>query len=234
MKTETETELKHSALLVRLGRYLGGERLLFLAGRILGRLTIEGEAHIPRSGPCLFPYNHVSMPADLLVNVLIRRRRPDVYLFSLQGLRGENPLAQFLGRIGQADIQQQLLYAYKGRGFSAGELLKALSILRQGGAIALAAEGELTWDGRLQYPLAPGTAWLGLRSSTPVVPVVSIGGYDLQPRWQLQKMRLTGRIKIRVGQPFTLCETPITRLTDEVLETANDRIWQAMAALSQG
>jgi 1-acyl-sn-glycerol-3-phosphate acyltransferase len=231
MKTDTETELKRSALLVRLGRYLGGERLLFLAGRILAHLSIEGEAHIPRNGPCLFPYNHVSMPADILVNVLIRRRRPDVQLFSLQGLHGENPLVQFLERIGQDDIRQQLLYAYKGRGFSAGELLKALGILRQGGAIALAAEGELSWDGRLQYPLAPGTAWLALRSGAPVVPVVSIGGYDLQPRWQLEKMRLTGRLKIRAGRPFRLCETPITRLANEELEDANERIWQAMAAL---
>ena len=140
-------------------------------------------------------------------------------------------MARFLRLVGGRGAEQQVLLAYKARGLSAGELLRALRLLQQGAAISIAAEGEFTWDGRLQHLLAPGTAWLALRSGAPVVPVVSSGGYDMRPRWQLDRMRLTGRIAIRVGQPLYLCQAPIQRLDDEVLAAANEHLWQAMAAL---
>jgi 1-acyl-sn-glycerol-3-phosphate acyltransferase len=221
------------ALLVGLADRLFGDRLFFLLGCLLAHLTIEGEDHIPAIGPCLIPMNHVALVADALVCFTIRRRRPDVHLFGWQTLSGENPIYRFLDSFGGLDDETRLLRAYKARGLSAGELLRARQVLLQGGAIVLPAEGEITWDGRLQHPLAPGTAWLALRTGAPVVPVVSIGGYDLQPRWQLEKIRLTGRVTIRVGQPFTLFEAPITRLTDEILNAANQRLWEAMAALLQ-
>jgi 1-acyl-sn-glycerol-3-phosphate acyltransferase len=219
---------------LRLGRRLGGERLLLLAGRLLAHLQIEGEEHLPTSGACLFAFNHVSQPADLLVNALIRRHRPDVHAFGLQGLRGQNPLALFLESLGEEHVERQLLRAYKAQGLSAGELLRAYRILLAGGAITIAPEGEITWDGRLQHPLAPGTVWLALRCGAPVTPVVSSGGYDMQPRWQLDRMRLTGRLTIRVGPPLTLANTPLTRVTDEALAEANQRLWEAMAALRTG
>lgn len=212
---------------------LFGNRLFLLLGRLLGHLTIEGEAHIPTTGPCLLPVNHVAPVADALALFTIRRRRPDFYLFGWQTLSGENPIYHFLESFGGLDAETRLLRAYKARGLSAGELLRARQILLQGGAIVIAAEGELTWDGRLQHPLAPGTAWLALRTGAPVVPVVSSGGYDLQPRWQLDKIRWVGRIAIRVGRPFALGKAPITRLTDEALEAANQRLWETMAALSK-
>ncbi len=216
---------------LRLGNRLGGERLLLLAGRVLYRLRIEGAEHIPTTGPCLLPFNHVSQPADLLVNALIRRRRPDACVFGWQGLRGENPLTHFLAALGEPHPGDRLLRAYKLRALSAGELLRAYRLVGGGSALSIAAEGEITWDGRLQHPLAPGTAWLALRSGALVVPVVSSGGYDLQPRWRMERLRLTGRLTIRVGQPFTLCDSPLPRPSDEALHAANERLWQAMAAL---
>ena len=57
--------------------------------------------------------------------------------------------------------------------------MQARGVLQQGGAIMITAEGEWTWDGRLQDPLAPGASWLALRTGAPVVPVVSAGGYDV-------------------------------------------------------
>jgi 1-acyl-sn-glycerol-3-phosphate acyltransferase len=216
---------------LRLGKRLGGERLLFLVGRVLYRLRIEGAAHIPTEGPCLLPFNHVSQPADLLVNALIRRRRPDACVFGWQGLRGENPLIHFLSALGEPDPGDWLLRAYKLRALSAGELLRAYRLVQGGAALSIAAEGEITWDGRLQHPLAPGTAWLALRSGASVVPVVSSGGYDLQPRWQMERVRLHGRLTIRVGRPLTLCDAPLTHPSDEALQAANERLWQAMAAL---
>ena len=224
--------LTQRANMVRLGRRLGGERWLFLLARLLYRLRIEGEAFIPVTGACLFPFNHVSQPADLLVNALIRRRRPQVSLFGWQGWQGENPLEHFLVGAGETGAANRVLRATKAQGLSAGEVLRARSLLLQGGAIALAAEGEITWDGRLQHPLAPGAAWLALRTAAPLVPVVSSGGYDLQPRWQMERIRWSGRLTIRVGEPLHLCEAPVLQMDEELLAAANERLWQAMAALA--
>lgn len=231
MEIDAFAQVERRARRLRLGRRLGGEQLLLLAGRLLAHLRIEGEEHIPSGGACLFAFNHVSQPADLMVNALIRLHRPDVYVFGIQGLRGENPLALFLRGLGERDAEQRLLRVYKARGLSAGELLRALRLLQKGAAISIAAEGEYTWDGRLQHPLAPGTAWLALCSSAPVVPVVSSGGYDMQPRWQLERMRLTGRVTIRVGPPLILSQAPMQRLDDQTLAAANEQLWRAMAAL---
>ena len=219
------------ALLARLASRLAGDRLFFLAARLVYHLTIEGQDHIPTMGACLFACNHEALMTDALVYVTIRHHRPDLRLFGWHNLRGESPMYEFLTTYGETNLEARFLRAYKARGMSAGELLRAREALREGGAIMLGAEGELTWDGRLQYPLAPGTAWLALRNATPVVPVVTTGGYDVWPRWQLDRVRLTGRITMRVGQPFRVCERPITNLTDVVLEAANQRIWEKMEAL---
>lgn len=222
---------RRAAHLLPSGRWPGRERLLLLAARALVRLKIEGEERIPPQGPCLFPFNHASPPADLLVNLVIRRRRPDVHVFAAQVLAGQNPLAAFLARVGDDDAQARLLRAYKAAGLSGGELVRAYRILRAGGAVAIAAEGELTWDGRLQHPLAPGAAWLALRTGAPVVPVVSIGGYDLRPRWQMDRLHLPGRLAIRVGGPFTLSAHAQERTQNQDVEEASERLWQALARL---
>lgn len=219
---------------LRLGRRLGGERLLLLAARVLARLKIEGEDRIPAQGACLLAFNHVSQPADLLLNTVIRRRRPHAYVFAAQGWQGQNPLATFLARIGDRDAEARMLRAYKARGLSGGELLAAHRVLLDDGAIAIAVEGEITWDGRLQHPLAPGAAWLALHTAAPVVPIVSIGGYDMQPRWQMDRIQLPGRLTIRVGRPLCLSEAPRRRPSRQELEAANERLWQTMAALLAG
>ena len=63
------------------------------------------------------------------------------------------------------------------------------------------------------------------------MPVVSVGGYDVQPRWQLDSMRPSGRITVRAGLPLRVGDAPIKRFTPEALDAANERISTAMAAL---
>jgi 1-acyl-sn-glycerol-3-phosphate acyltransferase len=219
------------ARLARIAQRLGGDRVLFLLARLLYRLRLEGQANIPATGACLFACNHEASLTDALVYLTVRQRRPDVHVFGWQHLRDQRPLYDFLRHYGEADIADRYLPAYKGRGLSAMTLWRARGVLLQSGAVHVTAEGELTWDGRLQRPLSPGAGWLALRTGAPVVPIVSTGGYDVQPRWQLQKIRLTGRITIRIGQPFTVPFNPTEPLTEQALAAASQAIWEAMAAL---
>lgn len=223
--------LAREASWIRLGRALGGRTLLFLIARVLYHLRVVGEENIPTQGACLFPFNHVSHPADFLVSAVIGRHRSDVRTMARQGFEGDNEARRFFDGVGRGAADERFLLAYTGRGHSAGELMRGLRVLQQGGAISVAAEGESTWDGRLQYPLARGTAWLAVRSGAAVVPVVSKGGYDLRPRWSTRGMRFTGRLSIRVGEPFPVSPEPVARVSDAAVQEANETIWKAMAAL---
>jgi 1-acyl-sn-glycerol-3-phosphate acyltransferase len=107
-------------------------------------------------------------------------------------------------------------------------------VLLDGGCVAIAPEGETTWDGRLQSPLAPGAAWLALHTAVPIIPIISRGGYDVQPLWQREKIHLTGRIRVRIGQPLVLCEQPLERVHEVQLQSASQRLWQVLADLIVG
>lgn len=217
------------AFLLGLARRLGGTSLLLWLARCCYRLKVEGVENIPTKGACLLAFNHVSNIADALVYLILRTQRPDLYLFTWRLVQDE--ISGLIEAAGLNTAGPQLLFAHKRQGLSVAELLRARQILLQGGAVALAPEGEPTWDGRLQYPLAPGAAWMALRTACPVIPVISIGGYDIQPLWQTEKIRLTGRISIRIGQPFNLYEEPLENVSSEEIDLASKQIWEALANL---
>lgn len=206
-----------------LGAYL-------LAGRLLYHLQVEDIQNIPAAGACVIAFNHAAPIIDGMVGAVLLRRRPDSFTFGGRGLPMEGRLGQRLARRRQAGRELPILGAYKARGLSAGELLKALHLLQAGRAVALAAEGELTWDGQLQHPLAPGAAWMALRAHAPVVALVSKGGYDIMPRWA-RLPKLSGRVSLRAGRPFYVSSQPAAQVTDEMIAAASQRIYDEMAAL---
>jgi 1-acyl-sn-glycerol-3-phosphate acyltransferase len=205
-------------------------RLALLAGRLLYRLKIEDVDNIPSQGACVIAFNHAAPIVDSLTGLVIFQRRPDTWGFGGRGIPLAGPLGRFLGRRSKSGKELPILGAYKARGLSAPELLRALDLLKEGRPIALAAEGELTWDGQLQHPLAPGTAWMALRAHVPVVAIVSKGGYDIMPRWA-RFPKLTGRVTIRAGRPFYVSDGPANRVTPEMVEAASQRVYDEMAAL---
>jgi 1-acyl-sn-glycerol-3-phosphate acyltransferase len=167
-----------------------------------------------------------------MVGAAILTQRPDSGTFGGQGLPRGGAIAKFMSNSPKegTDRKVSFLSAIKARGLSGIELLKALKVLKDGRSISLAAEGELSWDGKLQYPLAPGAAWMALRAHVPVVAVVSVGGYDIMPRWA-RLPKLTGKVTIRAGEPFYVKDGPVSRLTEEDLTAARDLIYNKMAEL---
>jgi hypothetical protein len=94
-------------------------------------------------------------------------------------------------------------------------------------------EGDMRWDGR-PLPIGSAAAWLALHTGAPILPVVpSASAYDIWPRWRMLPS-LRGRVILRVGRPFSLCDTPQARVTDEDLEKANARIREAFDELRYG
>lgn len=197
-------------------------------GRTLYHLKIYDLEKIPAKGACVIVWNHVSMFADSFTIGAFMSQRPDSIAFMGSRLASQQKRRQEKKQ--GKGAQSTALAAYKARGLSAGELLKALKYLQEGRAITIAPEGEMSWDGRLQHPLTPGAAWMALRGHVPVVPVVQFGGYDIHPRWKSLPY-LTGRITIRAGDPFTIHDTPQKQITDELIRDASQRIYDEMFAL---
>jgi len=206
----------------------GISRFIWMIGRILYRLEVRDIENIPAEGGCVIAWNHVAMSLDGYTIQAFKERRPDCITIG-----GSRVVAMQRRREAKKQIEgaeSPTVAAYKARGLSAGELLKTLKFLKEGRAIALAPEGEMTWDGRLQHPLTPGAAWMALRGHVPVVPLVQFGGYDIHPRWKTTPY-LTGRVTIRAGKPFYVQDAPTKQMTDEVISVASQRIYDEMAAV---
>lgn len=58
-----------------------------------------------------------------------------------------------------------------------------------------------------------------------------MGVLDVQPRWQMDRLRLPTQGMTRVGRPIYLGETPQLRPGPQALVAANQPLWEALAAL---
>src|SRR5581483_11655371 len=96
-----------------------------------------------------------------------------------------------------------------------------LTWLRDGGVVAVAAEGRRTRSGHLD-PINPVLARIAASANVPIMPVGLIGSYRALPPGAI--LPRPAKIIVRVGQPFRL-----PRGTDA--EAAAQQIRGAIAAL---
>ena len=112
-------------------------------------------------------------------------------------------------------------------------LLDGFRVLQQGGIVNLNPEGDMPWDGR-PLPLGSAMAWLALHTAVPIVPALcSIGAYDIWPRWQVRPY-LSGRLVLKIGKPFKLCDKPQVQVSESDLASANARIQAEFDAVRYG
>ncbi len=196
-------------------------KVTFLVCRFLYNLEIFGVTRIPTQGPFLWVINHASKWDSPLFLYLQRRLRADAYVYG-----GGGPL--WSPRSVKA---RRMIPAPRGVGRSGQWLWSALKMLQQGYPILIAPEGTIRWDGRLQ-PFKPGAAWLALRSGAPIVVSVLRGGYAIWPRWA-RFPRLTGKLEIRIGEPFRFPAVTRGRVDEEMLQAVNRRIADEMRRLEE-
>ncbi|MFP4395233.1 MAG: lysophospholipid acyltransferase family protein [Anaerolineales bacterium] len=141
------------------GALRGGVRLLL---RLLARVKIAGEEHLPRGGPLIVVGNH----AAILEAPLMMAVTP----WQIEGLLGmdvpHEAISQVtMGLYGYISIQRG---AVDRRG-----LTQALDVLAQGGVVGLYPEGGIWQQG---VPRAKrGVAWLSYHAQAPVLPMTFVG-----------------------------------------------------------
>lgn len=194
-------------------------------GREFYGLEAQGLEHLPRHGPLIILGRRISR-VDFIAGALVATVLEEFSgLTAAIGLSNSRLIAWIARQLG-------ILATLKGKSFSAASLLEAYKLLLQGKILILPDEGEVPWDGRLQ-PLRSGVAWLALRTQAPIVLVVVQGGYDIWPRWA-RRPHLTGKLVLKVGKPFRLCDAPCKRVTDGMLQEANKQLMHRLKELSAG
>ena len=100
-----------------------------------GRLTVEGEEHVPRSGPTLLVGNHDSQMDPVVIGMAAIRRR-QIRALAKSSL-WENPLlARVLNGMGQIPIERAM--------GDAGALVNAIEALGKGACIGIFPEGTIS------------------------------------------------------------------------------------------
>jgi 1-acyl-sn-glycerol-3-phosphate acyltransferase len=188
------------------GVAVGVVRALF---RILARLHVEGEEHIPRQGPFILATNHLHWLDSPLVAAIFPYR---AYVFAADKWAKHRLLGALFRsldaiwvRRGEVDRQA---------------LRQALDVLRGGGVLGMAPEGTRSKTGGLQ-PGRTGAAYLAFRAGVPILPVTCVGQEKVFPTlWRLRR----ATVHVRFGAPLhppqvqgKISSAEMQALTDEIM-----------------
>jgi 1-acyl-sn-glycerol-3-phosphate acyltransferase len=190
--------------------------------RLLWRVDLEGQEHIPRTGAVIVAPNHVSFCDSLFVPLVIRRR---VTFVAKAEYFDSWKTAWFFRAAGQIPMRRD------GGSSSERALATARQVLNEGGILGIYPEGTRSPDGRL-YRGHTGVARLALGCGVPVIPVGLVGTTDVQPRGS-NMMHPFRRVTIRFGPPLDVSRFAGASATDPLaLRTLTDELMFEIRQLS--
>jgi len=187
---------------------------------LFGPGTLEGLEHVPREGAVLVVANHCSNLDPLFVGWAVGHRTGRIVHFMAKDEMSRWPLIGFLAR------SAGVFFVRRGEADRAAQR-QAFDLLGAGRMVGIFPEGTRSRDGQMRDARA-GAALMAIRTGLPVLPVGLAGTHRIFPgrsRWPHR-----GRIRIRIGQVFTLPEQP-DGLDRQALREGTDRIMSAIAAL---
>ena len=153
-----------------------------LTARVLFRLQVAGQHHIPKSGGVLIAANHASYLDIPILGCGMPRRAS--FMGRLDLFSG--PVGWLMRYLGWIPIRRERVDR---KGFE-----EAIRRVKAGEAVVIYPEGSRTEDGRLQ-PGKPGVGMIVEATGCPVVPAFLEGTYDVLPpgaRWfRLRPIRVT-------------------------------------------
>jgi 1-acyl-sn-glycerol-3-phosphate acyltransferase len=186
----------------------------------------EGAENVPREGPAILAWNHLSfsdhffgpLPLPRKVTFLAKSE-----YFTGRGVKGLISKAFFRG-VGQIPVDRS------GGEASERALRTGLRVLGEGKLLGIYPEGTRTPDGRL-YRGKTGVARLALESGAPVIPCAMIGTFELQPPGHVLP-RLSIRPGVRFGKPLDFSRYAGLKTDRLVLRAVTDEIMYAVMNLS--
>ena len=161
--------------------------------------TMEGIENIPKRGPALLAFNHISYLDPLASAYAVDRVGRVPRFLAKSELFADKRIAWILKGAKQIEVK-------RGTATAPMALGKAFDALRQGEIIVVFPEGTITTDRDLK-PMAAktGAARLALGSGVPLIPCAVWGTQNIWPkgyakRWWPPKQD----IAVRIGDPLAL------------------------------
>lgn len=158
------------------------------------RLTVEGDEHVPATGPVVIASNHVSFLDFLLVGLAARRSRRHVRFLARHDV-WRNPL------VGRA--MDAMLHVPVDPNAPAAAYLRARALLREGEAVGVFPEAGVSTSYTVRA-LMPGAVALAAETGAPVLPMSIWGPQRIATahhRWDLRRGR---PVTIKVGRPYAV------------------------------
>ncbi len=166
-----------------------------MAFRGLGlRLRVEGDRHVPRSGPVLLASTHVSFLDFLLVGLAARESRRRVRFLA----RHDVWSAPLVG-----GLMSSMRHVPVDRAAPAAAYLRARSLLREGEAVGLFPEAGVSTSYTVRA-LMPGAAALAQQTGAPLLPMAIWGPQRILTAGRPLDLTRGRPVSLLVGEPMTV------------------------------
>ncbi len=156
------------------------------------RITLEGDEHVPTSGPVVLASTHVSFLDFLLVGLAARRSRRNVRFLARHEV-WSNPLAR--------PVMTAMRHVPVDRAAPAAAYLQARRLLRDGEAVGVFPEAGVSTSYTVRS-LMPGAVALARETGAPLLPVALWGPQRILTARQPVDLTRGRPVSVRVGAPF--------------------------------
>jgi 1-acyl-sn-glycerol-3-phosphate acyltransferase len=197
--------------------------------RLLFRVRVLDVDRVPRAGPAILAFNHLSVLDGPILAIETARGSRRVVRFLVMAEAFRTPVIRWiLKRYEQIPIQ-------RGQG-DAPALDEAISAVRTGALAALAPEGRVNDDdAETMQRIRTGVARIAMPSGAPVIPV---GIWGTQERWPRSGLRLRPPWRPRLSLAFGASIDPegevgdqddVSRFIDRVRMGIEEQVTRARA-----
>jgi 1-acyl-sn-glycerol-3-phosphate acyltransferase len=192
---------------------------------VLTKRDWQGQEKLPSGGFVLAP-NHISHLDPFLISHFMVDQG-----ISPRFLAKDTLMSLPVG--GRILRNAQQIPVYRSTAGAAESLRAAIAAVEAGSVVTIYPEGTITRD-PAAWPMTgrTGAVRVALATGRPLVPVMQWGPQDLLWPYS-KKLRLFPRktIHVRVGDPIDLSDLEGRELTEQLLDTATNRVMDALTAM---
>jgi 1-acyl-sn-glycerol-3-phosphate acyltransferase len=199
---------------------MGGSALAFRGlFRLFGGLEVRGHEHVPKTGPALLAYNHISLADGPAFIAAVDRPVRFLSKGSLFDIPLLGPVLRIHGAFPTTEGD-----------LNPNALLWAQEHLRQGGFVCTAPEGGISLTGRLGR-FRNGVAFLAQSSGAPIIPAAFVATERVLPPGARFPRYVPGGVRVRFGPAIHPGDPVPSAPFRDSLEVLTQRLRDAVAAL---
>ena len=187
------------------------------------RWNIEGDENIPRSGPALLAFNHISYLDPLAAAYVVDKAHRVPRFLGKSELFQDKRIAWILKGAKQIEVK-------RGTATAPMALDNAFAALRKGEMVVVFPEGTITDDPDLKpLPAKTGAARLALGSGVPLTPCAVWGTQNIWPKGYAKNWWPPRQdILVRIGEPIQATGDPSS---PAAWQTVGERLTEAIEVL---